>query len=103
MSSCYQSALVPQIMLDSVNYPVRYDNVPFRYRRPLSKVNESTIAELHAICEDHVGEHKLKFVVVDDQNNHLSIDLMSSNSFVNANYEFAQSIEELGIKYQLNR
>ena len=70
---------------------------------PLSRVNESIIAELNAICETHAGEHKLKFIIVDDQNNHLSIDMLSSNSFVNANYEFAEAIEELGIKYQLNR
>ncbi len=72
-------------------------------RFSIDRVDEVIIDSLDALVEQHEGPHKLKFTVVDNENNHLSVDLISKEKTVNANYEFVQALEELGITYQLNR
>ena len=87
-------------MLDTVSKQLTKSVTVFL---PINHVDETKIEDIYALCEKHEGGHNLKFKILDDENNHLSSELISTSVNVNANYEFAQSIEDMGFYYQLNK
>lgn len=86
-------------MLDTVS---KLHTKSITIKIPLISIDETLIEDLESICSNHTGDHKLKFIILDSDNNHLSLDLFSTSTVVNANYEFAQAIEDIGLSYKLN-
>jgi DNA polymerase-3 subunit alpha len=68
---------------------------------PSDQMNTELVNAVIALCEENEGKHHLKFKIVDREED-MIIDLISSGKKVNANFEFVQAIEELGLPYKLN-
>ena len=68
---------------------------------PTLQINKELVNAVIALCEEHEGKHHLKFKIVDREED-MIIDLISFGKKVNANFEFVQAIEELGLPYKLN-
>ena len=66
---------------------------------PLEKITDLLIEELQIICEEHEGEHKLRWVIYDGDN---KLDLVSKTKKVNADFNFVNALDALNIKYKLN-
>ena len=68
---------------------------------PTVQMNEELVEAVINLCEEHEGKHHLKFKIVDREED-MIIDLISSGKKVNANFEFVQAVEALGLPYKLN-
>ncbi len=69
-------------------------------RVPLAKIDESLINSIDEISTKFEGDHDLKIIITDIEDN-LNLDLIAGRK-VNANYEFVDLIKELGLNYKLN-
>lgn len=70
---------------------------------PLSLVNEKLIDDIDDLIQMHLGEHKLYFKVVDDEQPGSELDLISKTFFVDANYKLLQGLEKMGLPYKINK
>ena len=68
---------------------------------PLHTINEHLIHELEQICIDKVGPHMLKLKIVDDSED-TGIDLVATQMKISADYQFIESLEQLGLAYRIN-
>ena len=68
---------------------------------PVDLMKPELVQAVINLCEENEGKHHLKFKVVDREED-MMVDLISSGVKVNANFEFVQAIEELGLPYKLN-
>ena len=68
---------------------------------PSEQMKPELVEAVIALCEENEGKHHLKFKIVDKEED-MMIDLISAGKKVNANFEFVQKIEELGLPYKLN-
>ena len=68
---------------------------------PSEQINQELVDAVITLCEENEGNHHLKFKIV-DRDEDMIIDLISSGKKVNANFQFVQAIEELGLPYKLN-
>ena len=68
---------------------------------PLHMIDEKLIYEVEHLCLQKPGPHTLKLKVVMEADD-LGIDLISSTLTVNADFQFIQDIENLGLAYKLN-
>ena len=68
---------------------------------PLQRLDEPVMNSLDEILGQHEGNHLLKIVMVDPEEE-LSLSFVSSRRRVNADSHFIQKIESMGVKYKLN-
>jgi len=68
---------------------------------PLARMNEDLVTQIINLCEEFQGPHKLKFKVVDEEEN-LTVDLISGNTTVKANFEFFQAVDQMGLFHKIN-
>jgi DNA polymerase-3 subunit alpha len=68
---------------------------------PTDKMNVELVDAVINLCNENEGKHHLKFKIVDKEED-LMVDLISAGKKVNANFEFVQAIEKLGLPYKLN-
>lgn len=68
---------------------------------PLHLVDEKLVYEIEHICLERVGPHLLKLKIVDEGDEN-GIDLVSTNIKVNADFQFINEVEVLGLAYKLN-
>ena len=68
---------------------------------PMPMVDEVLVENIIALCDENVGSHTIKFVLVDETED-IILDLVSKGRKVNANYRFVQAVEDLGLPYKLN-
>jgi DNA polymerase-3 subunit alpha len=66
------------------------------------KLNDEVVGKIKEIIQNNGGGHHLKFKVLDSENQYLFLDLLSKNTNVDANFEFAKAIEGMGLTYSLN-
>ena len=65
------------------------------------QLEQGLINEFVNLCEEYEGTHKLKVKIVDKEDE-MMIDLVSGSKKVNANFEFINAVEEMGIAYKIN-
>jgi len=68
---------------------------------PLHLIDEKLIYEVEHICLQKPGPHTLKLKIVEEVDD-IGIDLISSTLKVNADFQFIQDVENLGLAYKLN-
>lgn len=68
---------------------------------PSDRMSKELVDAVINLCEENEGTHRLKFKIVDREED-MMIDLISGGKKVNANFEFVQALEELGLPYKLN-
>ena len=68
---------------------------------PIEKISETLIDEIEMLCKERKGKHKLKMVFLDKQN-HMSINLLSQQQKVNADSEFIDELDRIGVGYKVN-
>ncbi len=68
---------------------------------PSDQMNRELVDAVINLCQENEGKHHLKFKIVDREED-MMVDLISASKKVNANFEFVQAIEKLGLPYKLN-
>jgi len=68
---------------------------------PIELLTENMITNLDALCKEHKGKHKLKVMLIDNLNRNKLI-FTSKNSMVNADSDFVNKVEKLGLNYKIN-
>lgn len=68
---------------------------------PVEIISNELIDHIDALCKNRKGKHKLKMTLVDNQNQ-LSLNLIANGQKVNADSEFIEELERLGVSYKLN-
>ena len=68
----------------------------------LERLDEKLMFGIDKICKEFPGKHSLKMTLL-DRTNEISMNLVSKDRLVNANNEFVSAIENLGIKFKLNK
>lgn len=68
---------------------------------PVNQLSSAMLEKLEQICADHAGEHGFKIQLI-DQEQDITLDLLSQNQKVSADHEFVQKLEALMLKYKLN-
>ena len=66
---------------------------------PAGRINPEMVKNLIALCKKSKGNHKLKVVFSDGENN---LSTISKSIQVNVTNEFVQKIKKLGIQYKIN-
>jgi len=69
---------------------------------PLEQISDQFIEQLDGLCEENIGEHKLKMKIVDESND-IAIDVKSDNKLINASFEFITALEDMGVKYKVGK
>ena len=69
---------------------------------PVSALDQRLIFELETVCQDNPGPHALKIRIVDEDQQGMDVDMVSTGVKINADYKFVNHIEELGLAYKLN-
>lgn len=67
----------------------------------IDRISKELIDDIDTLCTTHKGKHSLKMIFI-DQTNKLSLDLKSSERRVNADGDFIQELERIGVNYKLN-
>ncbi len=65
------------------------------------EISEQLIDEIETLCESYKGPHKLKMLFLDHMNR-ISLNLVAKNKTVNADNDFVNHLEKLGVDYKLN-
>ncbi len=94
----YQLKLSDVKQLDSIGGDLT-DSITLRL--PIENISRSMIDEIEMLCKVRKGKHKLKMVFLDKQNQ-LSINLIAQEQKVNADSEFIDELERIGISYKVN-
>ena len=68
---------------------------------PINNVSDRFINEFEALCSGHKGKHQLNIMIVDGSDE-FSLKFKSKIKKVNANNQFVNQIERLGLRYRLN-
>jgi DNA polymerase III subunit alpha len=68
---------------------------------PLERINRELIDDIDTLCKTHSGQHKLKMVFI-DKSNKLSLDLVAPDTEVNADSDFINELERIGVRYKVN-
>jgi DNA polymerase-3 subunit alpha len=68
---------------------------------PLERISKDLIDDIDNLCNTHKGKHKLKMVFLDRMNK-ISLDLVATETQVNADGDFVQELERLGVSYKVN-
>ncbi len=68
---------------------------------PLERISKELIDDIDNLCNTHTGKHKLKMIFLDRMNK-ISLDLVASETHVNADADFVQELERLGVQYKVN-
>jgi len=86
-------------MLDTIGRQMTKD---ITIKVPLEQISEQFIEQLDGLCEENIGEHKLKMKIVDESND-IAIDVKSDNKLINASFEFITALEDMGVKYKVGK
>jgi DNA polymerase-3 subunit alpha len=85
-------------MLDSIGKSMTKS---LTVKLPLHQIDEKLIFEIEHLCNEKIGPHTLKLKVVED-NEDIGVDLISTTMKVNADFQFINELENLGLAYKLN-
>ncbi|MFT5165388.1 MAG: DNA polymerase-3 subunit alpha [Saprospiraceae bacterium] len=70
-------------------------------RLPLERITKELIDDVDNLCKTHKGQHKLKMVFI-DKANQVSLDLLAPDIEVNADSDFINELERIGLRYKVN-
>ena len=68
---------------------------------PLERITKELINDIDTLCTTHKGKHKLKMVFI-DKANQVSLDLVAPDTEVNADSDFINELERIGVRYKFN-
>ena len=68
---------------------------------PAKYINEDFLEGLEALCVESKGNHKLKMVLI-DQEEQLKLNLVSHEYKINVNHEFVAKLDKMNLKYKVN-
>ena len=94
----YQLDLTEIKQLDSIGSDLT-DSITLKL--PIENISENLIDEIEMLCKTKKGKHKLKMVILDRQNQ-LSINLIAQQQKVEADSEFIDELERIGVPYKVN-
>ncbi len=94
----YQLDLSEVKQLDSIGGDLT-DSITLKL--PIDAISESLIDEIEMLCKTRKGKHKLKMLLL-DQRNQLSLNLAAQQQKVNADSEFIDELERIGVSYKVN-
>ena len=94
----YQLKLTDVKQLDSIGTDMTES---ITLKLPIENISENLIDEIEMICKTRKGKHKLKMVLLDKQNQ-LSLNLIAQQQKVNADSEFIDELDRIGIGYKVN-
>ncbi len=94
----YQLKLLEVRQLDSVGKELTKS---ITLKMDIAHLDAQLINSLEKLCKTYKGKHKLKLELLDKKNK-IRLHTYSSNQKVNADVEFVQGIEALGLSYKVN-
>ncbi len=94
----YQLKLLEVRQLDSVGKELTKS---ITLKMDIAHLDAKLINGLEKLCKTYKGKHKLKLELLDKKNK-IRLHTYSSNQKVNADVEFVQGIEALGLSYKVN-
>ncbi len=94
----FQLKLKEVRQLDSIGTEMT-DSITIRL--PLERITQELINDIDNLCTTHKGKHKLKMVFI-DRANQISLDLIAPDTEVNADSDFINELERIGVRYKVN-
>ncbi|MEM8523025.1 MAG: DNA polymerase III subunit alpha [Bacteroidota bacterium] len=70
-------------------------------RFPIEKLTSEMLQSVDELCTQHKGNHQLRIVLL-DRTNRIKLALKTKKRGVNANTNFAEALDRLGVDYKLN-
>ncbi len=68
---------------------------------PIDRISKEMIDGLDAVCQEHIGKHKLKIHLYDRESKN-KLHLIAKERLVNANNDLIKKLDKLGVNYQVN-
>ena len=69
---------------------------------PITSITPQVVAELDALCRKYPGTAKLRMTFYDQEAGH-KLQMVASERTIDADNEFVEAIEKLGLTYKLER
>ncbi len=69
---------------------------------PLQDLTEEVVESARAICSEHPGKHRVKWLVVDEDNKH-KLRFVSGNTRVHVEKNFIEKMQQLGIRAHISK
>jgi DNA polymerase-3 subunit alpha len=68
---------------------------------PLDRLTEEVVNQIDTLCQKHKGKHRLRMILL-DRTNRMRLDMVSKERKVNADNDFINALDKMGVTYKVN-